>query len=467
MMENKQLINLWTEKYTVVSEQLKKVKSISSLATGFNTNIDAVIKITGDELKHLIEEYQIPLTKLNNIERTSFDVPSDAILGIVKCFSRGIAEEWTTADIDVYHWLEQNIGYDRLQMGGQGGIIANIMALLGIKQVIAHTNSHPSLQAQQFLDLDNLLAFDDDGNLKKATSISRADKPMIHWIIEFDKGDQFTIEGKKFTCPKSNRFIATYDPLNMNLVINPHFKNYINQHAPEYLILSGFHPLLSENNGLELIEKAVFMIKGWKKVNPQLITHIEVASTQDKKIRSAIVEQILPLADSIGLNEREAIDLLNVTNQQTLATEIEQELNACHLFQAILFLKKHLKVARIQLHMFGLYMTLQDKTYPYRAQDNLKGMMTASVVASSKASIGSLTQYADITCTLGHPVSEQGIRELSALSQMLNKPELLTEGVCDIDDLTLSAIPTILVDKPKTLVGMGDTISSISLVAGR
>ena len=41
-------------------------------------------------------------------------------------------------------------------------------------------------------------------------------------------------------------------------------------------------------------------------------------------------------------------------------------------------------------------------------------------------------------------------------------------GVCiaEYEDLIISAIPTILVDKPKTLVGMGDTISSVSLLAG-
>lgn len=466
-MNNNQLINIWTEKYAVVSEQLAKVKNISKVASAFNANIDAVIKITGEQLKQLIEKYQISLAELENIHINNFKKPTDAILGIVKCFSRGIAEEWTTTDISVYHWLESEIGYERLQMGGQGGIIANIMALLGIKKVIAHTNSHPTLQAQQFLELENLLAFDDNGQLKKATTISRNDKPMIHWIIEFDKGDKFTISKKTFICPKSNRFIATYDPLNMNLVINPYFKDYLNHHDVDYLLLSGFHPLLSENNGLELIKNAVPMIKEWKKANPKLIIHLEIASTQDEKIRSAIVEQIVPLADSVGLNERETIDLLNVTNQQVLASEIERELSACHLFRAILFLKKHLKVARIQLHMFGLYMTLQDNSFSHSPQDNLKGMMTAAVVAASKASLGALTQYTDITYSLGQSVSEQGLQELTVLSQMLNKPELLTEGICTIENFSLSAIPTILVDKPKTLVGMGDTISSISLVAGR
>ena len=466
-MDKIQLKTVWKEKYAIVPEQLQKIKRIPAIATAFNTNIDAVIKISGTHLKELIEKNQISLKDLDNITLNGFRKPSDALIGIVKCFSRGIAEEWTTADISIYHWLEKEIGYDHLQMGGQGGIIANVMALLGIKRVITHTNSHPSLQAQQFLDLDNLLAFDNHGELMQASHISREDTPMIHWIIEFNKGDRFTIEDKTFVCPKSNRFIATYDPLNMNLVINKHFTRYLNENKVSYLVLSGFHPLLADNNGLKLIKDVVPIIEKWKKANPELIVHLEIASTQDAQIRLAIIQEIAPLSDSIGLNEREMLDLLSVTNQQKLMQRIEQNVNACNLFDALLFLKNYLKIPRIQLHMFGLYLTLQDSNFPYSANDNLKGMITAAVVASSKASVGALVHYDDITKTLGQEISDQGLEELFALSQKLNKPELLEIGICNIDNYILSAVPTILVAQPKTLVGMGDTISSISLVAGR
>lgn len=51
------------------------------------------------------------------------------------------------------------------------------------------------------------------------------------------------------------------------------------------------------------------------------------------------------------------------------------------------------------------------------------------------------------------------------LSEFLgNKNELLTTGIYTSDKFHCVAVPTILVDKPITLVGMGDTISSISLV---
>lgn len=467
-MDNNELINLWTEKFKIVPEQIKKLSEISCVATAFNSNIDAVIKIKGKTLAELIVKNKIPLEDIENNKLSGFSKETDVILGIAKCFCRGIAEEWITDDIKIYNWMEKNLGYDRLQMGGQAGIIANTLALLGVQKVIAHTNSHPELQAKQFLDLDNLYAFNDKNSLEKAFTISNeSDIPLIHWIIEFDIDDSFTVYGKTFKCPKSNRFIATYDPLNMNLVMNNGFVQYLNNNTVDYVVLSGFNPLQESCNGVNLIKDAVKIIKKWKKNNPNMITHLEIASTQDKVIRKTIVEKLSPIADSIGLNERETIDILECINQNKLAKAIEDETNSCNLFNAILFLKNKLKSKRIQLHMFGLYLTIQDKDFVYSPEQNLKGMMTASVVSSSKAFLGELASIKDVTKVLGTSVSEQGICELTNLSKMINKPELLKKGYCEYDGFYVSAIPTILVKKPKTLVGMGDTISSVSLLSGR
>ena len=62
---------------------------------------------------------------------------------------------------------------------------------------------------------------------------------------------------------------------------------------------------------------------------------------------------------------------------------------------------------------------------------------------------------------------EKGIDELTQLASKLGKKELLQKGHCAIGNYKISAVPTILIEKPKSLVGMGDTISSVSLVAGR
>ena len=468
-MDCNQLKNTWDERYKVVPQQLEKLKAIKSVATAFNTNIDAIYKISGEQLKNIILENGFKIEDIENISLSGFREPRDVVLGIVKCFSRGIAEEWVTEDINVYNWLNDKIGYQRLQMGGQGGIIANALALLKVGQVVAHTNSHPKIQAEQFLDLDNLLSFDEEGKLNKSVNIAREnDTPLIHWIIEFDKNDSFELDGKTFTCPKSNRFIATYDPLNMNLVMNKDFVSYLgNPNGVEYLLLSGFNPLLESNNGLNLVKGAKDILEQWKKANPQMIVHLEIASTQDKAVRKAIADNLAPISHSVGLNERETIDLLEILGQDDMAQKIEKETSASNLFDAILYLIKKFGCERIQLHMFGLYLTIQDKKFKYSAEQNLKGMITASVVSSSKAYNGELTEYEHLTSAFGMGASQIGLNELANLAQKLGKDELLQNGICEVDGYIVSAIPTILVDKPKTLVGMGDTISSVSLLAGQ
>ena len=40
-----ELKTVWKNKYSVIFEQLDKVKKINSVATAFNTNIDAIYKI--------------------------------------------------------------------------------------------------------------------------------------------------------------------------------------------------------------------------------------------------------------------------------------------------------------------------------------------------------------------------------------------------------------------------------------
>lgn len=464
-MDTADLKKIWLEKYKIVPEQLNKLKEIESAVTAFNANIDAVIKMSGENLKKLINELGLKLAELEDVKQTKIFEPKDVIKGIFKCFKNGIAEEWITEEKTVYDWLNEKIGYDRLQIGGQGGIVANALATVGIKQVIAHTNSLPKLQAEQFVKKDNLLSFNENGELKPAYLINREkDIPLIHWIIEFDRGDILEIEGKTFKCPKSNRFIATYDPLNLKLVVDKPFMDYVQKNKTEYVVLSGFHALTSNNGGVSLIKKIVPDLKNWKENNKEAIFHLEIASTQDLDVRKAIVYDVVPLMDSIGVNERETIDVLEAIGENDLATLCKNKTTAENLFAGIVKIKEKLKVKRIQLHMFGLYVTLQDSGFRITPEQNLNGMMTAATVAAAKAGTGTID---NLLFAHGNSVSDVGLIEASNLATSIGQNDLEVKGIARYRQWDLIVVPTILIEKPITLVGMGDTISSISLVAAR
>ena len=168
--------------------------------------------------------------------------------------------------------------------------------------------------------------------------------------------------------------------------------------------------------------------------------------------------------DSIGVNERETIDVLEAIGENGLATLCKNKTTAENLFAGIVKIKDKLKVKRIQLHMFGLYVTLQDSGFKITPEQNLKGMMTAATVAAAKAGTGSID---NLLFAHGNMVSDVGLIEASNLATSIGQNDLEISGIARYRQWDLIVVPTILIEKPITLVGMGDTISSISLVAAR
>lgn len=461
------LQQIWQQEYQSVPAQLARMSEVRRAVTAFNTNIDAVVKISGKRLSELAQSVGLTLADLEKSE-TFLKTPQDVVRGIVKCFIHGIAEEWLCEDKNVYAWMFENLGYDRLQMGGQAGIVANVLAVLGVKEVCAHTNSHPKLQAEQFLDLPNLSAVDKNGKICRARNLEcAADEPLVHRIMEFNRGDAFELGGKVFVCPKANRFIATYDMANTKLKINDGFMKYVEIAGFDYMILSGFHALSAAHGGLERIDDCVPLIQKWKRANPQGIIHLELASTQDKAIRQAILQKLAPIADSVGLNEREAADATEVVLPEIFEKFKGKEPTASVLFEVLLKLKEKLQTPRIQLHFYGMYLTLQDKNFAITPAANKRGMLLAATVAASKAGAGNIESRENLLWAHGMRIGEVAAENIRELAAYLKNPEFAANGITEYADMDLIAVPTIIVDKPKTLVGMGDTISSVSLIAAR
>lgn len=457
----------WNAVFSKAPATLEKMSKINKVASAFNSCIDSVVKLSGEELFKLIKKEKLSLKELEHIEHRSINSAADLIKGVFNCFKNGIAEEWTAEDKSVFEWMLSNLGTKKMQTGGQAGIIANTLSLTGIKQIIVHSNALSELQASQFFDRPNLVSFDKDGTVKQASTINRDKNSSIHWIVEFNKGDRLNLDGREFICPKSNRFIATYDPPLFNFVIDKNFINYTNSNKIDYFVLSGYQALNAHNHGVKHVKDSVSVIAAWKKASPKSIVHLEIASTQDKKVRRAVALNLAPYADSVGVNERETMDILEVIGQKKLLEECRRHPSSVNLFKAVRKIKDKLNCPRIQLHMFGLYITLQNEDYPVSPLANRNGMVLAATAAASKAYTGQLAAPSDILEACGQPVSDIGLEELENLAVYLKQPDLLTKGICSYKGCNVIAVPTIIIEKPKTLVGMGDTISAFSLIGAR
>ena len=98
-------------------------------------------------------------------------------------------------------------------------------------------------------------------------------------------------------------------------------------------------------------------------------------------------------------------------------------------------------------------------------------MQLAAVIAATKAGTGSINSNDALLWAKDREVSDIGLNELRKLSETVTEKfgenNLIEDGIYINDEIEIIAVPTILIDKPITLVGMGDTISSISLVGAR
>ena len=453
----------WSEKLKKAEEILPELAKINSVSSAFNTNIDAIVVVNGEKLSKLIEQRNISLDFLQNHKSRGAENFDEVLCGIFKCFTRGIAEEWTSSNSDLCAEILEIFPPLKIQIGGQGGIIANLLSICKVQNVVVHTNSLPRMQAEQFLKNDNLSGFDSNGKLQKITEICREnDVPLVHIIFEFQKNDTIVIDGQKFVCPKSNRFIISCDELNQKLVTDDNFMQYMGKNPQDYCFLSGFH-LLKKENAITVLPEIKNNIRNWRKsAQEKCIFHLEIASTSDGEVLKMIIDEIGKNVDSIGLNEREAIDVM-----QALGVKQNFAPNAIDMYKAVMLLRKYTGAPRIELHMLGIFMTVQDKNFKQTPIQAKNGMLLAARISSSRAYLGDLEKYEDLLSAENTEISEIGMCELQSLAEHIGDKNFATSGIYCGEEYDFIAIPTPLEKKPAGLVGMGDTISSISLIGAR
>jgi ADP-dependent phosphofructokinase/glucokinase len=230
-------------------------------------------------------------------------------------------------------------------------------------------------------------------------------------------------------------------------------------------------PMQGGGSGLKRIEQSWKDVELWKKSHPGCIVHFEFASTQDFVIRKALAETLATKADSVGCNEQEEIQILEALGETALARECAQSMDAVTLFRGLEKVFEKIKPGRIQLHMFGLYLTLAKNDWPQTSPQMRDGMAFAATIAADKAGTGSIEKEENLLWAQGQEVADHSLKELQALAGHLKSAYGIegfeNSGVGHNDSFRIVAVPTILIDKPVTLVGMGDTISSLSLVGAR
>ncbi|MFB0563272.1 MAG: ADP-dependent glucokinase/phosphofructokinase, partial [Candidatus Lokiarchaeia archaeon] len=418
------------------------------------------------------------LYKLDNPPR-EIKTLSDVLAGILFCAKTGDGEEWFIRDPRITEMIKSIFGYDRLRMGGQCGIMTNVLALLGLR-VIPNVVELPPLQAEQFItERGEILIPRLEGDkivFKKPLEAARqTDKVFIHWIFEFD--DQFSarINHETIEAPVENRFIATYDDENIKLKTDPAFREGTLEVIPEVgtVMLSGYHMLQSEypdgSKPEEYIKNTTHLIKSWRERNPEIRIHSEVGFVANNRLRRLILDMLAPNLDSIGLNEDELADNLYTLGQQDNLLEI-RALNAPQVYKGARKILEKYRLSRIMIHAREFSLSLITSKYGIEPRAELYSIMFGSLSAATLAHIGNFPTIKNAEKALQSgelKISEKGLKEHKNLAELLEnelgypKEKFLKEAFTDTEP-SIIFTPSNLTE-PKATVGMGDTITSASL----
>ncbi len=474
----------WTKTYLQALQEVRKSIGLCRMfITGLNTNIDGLRHIKGEEVKKVIAEKNLEKEIQSKLKKPPREIRTfpDVLAGILLCAKTGEGEEWFIRDPKIRDMIKSTFGYDKLRMGGQCGIMTNVLALLGFT-VIPNVVALPPIQAEQFTTKrGEILIPRIEGNkivFKKPLEAAREnDKIFIHWIFEFD--DQFSVQINKETvkAPVENRFIATYDDENVKLKIDPAFQEGTLEVISEVgtAMLSGYHMLQSNypdgSKPEECIKKTIDLIKSWKERNPELRIHSEIGFVADDKIRKSTLNLLTLNVNSIGLNEGELADNLYTIGHRDGLNEI-RALNSIKTYLGARKIMDKFRLSRIIIHNREYSLCLINSLHGIKPQNELHSVLFGALLAATLAYTGNFPTINDAEKALKSgelKISRKALTEHQRLATFLENEEgysqekFLKDGFTEIEPSIIFVSSNLT--EPRATVGLGDTICSASLAA--
>jgi ADP-dependent phosphofructokinase/glucokinase len=242
----------------------------------------------------------------------------------------GTGAEWLIQNEDVFKWLLESFQSDvTTQLGGQAGLVGNALAVLGVPKVYLHTTSLSPLQVSTLPNFGICVPVEESNRIvfkSPKEAINPDDAQFMHFIFEFLDGTKIRVGKSEIIAPEDNRFIATFDPPNVNLEINQTFITAIESIIDQIgmAMVAGFHLLKRQypdgSTYEDHLQAGYDLILEWKeKCISQIRIHLEQGSMQDALVRKGVLETLLPHIDGFGVNEDELLEILVAFGYEKIA----------------------------------------------------------------------------------------------------------------------------------------------------
>ncbi len=445
----------WDALYASAFEKVKaRIGEVGGVLLAYNTNIDAIHYLEAGDL-----EGRVKKAGLEEVLKYSDELPEriesvPQLLGsILWSVKRGKAAELFIESCPVRFYMKR-WGWDELRMGGQVGIMANLLGGVYGVPVIAHVPQISRLQASLFKEGPIYVPKVEGGEVKLVhpREFTGEEESCIHFIYEFPRGFRVL----DFEAPRENRFIGAADDYNTTLFIRDEFRENFGEIASkaQLAIISGLQALTEENykEPFETIRDNLEVLN-----EKNVPAHLEFAFTPDETVRKAILE-LLPKFWSVGLNEVELASIMEVLGEKGLAEKLlaNDPVDPMAVTEAMLKLAEKTGVRRIHFHTYGYYLALTD----YRGEFVRDALLFAALAAAAKAKLGDVPSINEVVEAMDVPVNDR----VRPVEEVLAKEYGMENGMAEVNGYQLAFIPTKIVAKPKSTVGIGDTISSSAFV---
>ncbi len=445
----------WDALYSSAFDKVRgSIGKVGGVLLAYNTNIDAVKYLDSKDLERRVRN-----VGEDEVLRYSDELPEKITSlehlfgGILWSIRRGKAAELFVESCSVRFYMKR-WGWDELRMGGQVGIMANLLGGVYNVPVIAHVPQLSRLQAELFKDGPIYVPKVENGKLRLVhpRDFAGDEENCIHYIYEFPRGFRVF----DFEAPRENRFIGSADDYNPNVYIRPEFHEHFEEIASEseLAVISGLQALTREN-----YREPVGTLRGHLEIlnDKDIPVHLEFAFTADRTVREALVD-LLGKFWSVGLNEVELASIMEVIGEDEIARKLlaRDPVDPLAVTEAMLKLAEKTGVRRMHFHTYGYYLALT----AYKGEFIRDALLFAALAAAAKAKLGDVHSIDDVVKAMEVPVNERAKAVEAALEERYG----MEKGIADVDGYQLSFVPTKIVERPKSTVGIGDTISSSAFV---
>jgi ADP-dependent phosphofructokinase/glucokinase len=477
-------IQEWEQRHTEAFYNVKEaIPYLDGMFVAYNSNIDAIKHLTEEDLSRLIglfNEAEIQ-ERIETYPREIKD-PLDFMARLFISMKEGKAAEIPAQTSDIHEWLKDHLAFDYARMGGQAGIISNLLACLELKKVVAYIPWLSQELADYFVDKECLLHPKvEDGKviLKHPREAFKPDiASKVNWILEYSKDLNVSCAGKNFKVSRDNRLIISSRPKWLRLDMDKEVYEQLDSIFPiDGAMLSGYQMIKEEYEDGSTYEdhvaRSVQVIEKLKSLNPELRIHVELTSIQNRVIRKAILAEIVAKhVHSLGLDTVEVANALNVLGHEELSYSVikKEENGIMSLYQGAVQLLKDLSLERVHVHSLGFYICVLAKGHPLTLKEHRDFLLFSSTLAAAKALSGNVGNLAEAEAGLEVPISNEGIESLEnfklyCVGRKLCTLEEFEYGYLYGPDHDSVIIPSKVVDKPKATVGIGDAISAGAFVA--